>query len=81
MAKIAVEAGLTDVRTALESKGYDVVMLRQESDAQQCDCCVISGVDRNVMGMQDIVIEGPVINGDGMDAHQICAEVENRLGH
>ncbi|GGE32542.1 UPF0180 protein [Pullulanibacillus camelliae] len=81
MAKIAVEEGLTDVQEALKSKGYDVVTLRQKSDAKQCDCCVISGVDRNVMGMQDIAIEGPVIDCDGMDANQVCEEVEHRLSH
>jgi len=81
VAKIAVEVGLTDIRKALESKGFDVVMLKQESDAQQCDCCVISGIDRNVMGMQNTVIEGPVIDCNGMDTNQICEEVERRLGH
>ena len=79
MAKIAVEEGLTDIQEALKSKGHDVVPLRQEADAKQCDCCVISGTDENVMGMQDVATESPVIDCRGMDANQVCEEVEHRL--
>ncbi|GGH74133.1 hypothetical protein JOD43_000213 [Pullulanibacillus pueri] len=79
MAKIAVEETLTDVQQALEEKGYQVVPFRQEADAKDCDCCVISGVDENVMGVQDIVTEAPVIDCRGMDANQVCEEVEHRL--
>ncbi|WP_078547428.1 YkuS family protein [Litchfieldia alkalitelluris] len=80
MAKIGVEGSLTDVQQALQEKGYEVVQLRQENDAQGCDCCVITGLDSNVMGMADSVIKGPVIEANGLTAEEICQQVENRVG-
>src|SRR4051812_38710806 len=40
MAKIGVEQSLGQVQEALREKGHDVIELKQESDAQNCDCCV-----------------------------------------
>lgn len=79
MAKVGVEQSLTNVQQVLREKGYDVVELRQESDASGCDCCVISGLDTNVMGMQDTKTKGSVIEASGLSADEICREVENRL--
>ncbi|MBS4209896.1 YkuS family protein [Bacillus sp. FJAT-50079] len=79
MAKIGVEQGLTNVQQALNEKGYDVVPLHNESDASGCDCCVVSGMDSNVMGMQTISIEGPVIEASGRSADEVCQEIEHKL--
>ncbi|MBM7645697.1 glutamine amidotransferase PdxT [Scopulibacillus daqui] len=79
MAKIAVEDSLTAVKDALENKGHEVITLKSESDAKGCDCCVVTGGDVNVMGIQDIVIEGPVIDARGLNANEVCEEVESRL--
>lgn len=79
MAKIGVEETLTDVRNALEEKGYEVMTLEREADADGCDCCVISGQDENVMGIQDVETQGPVIDARGMSAKDVCEEVEQRL--
>ncbi|MDT8859202.1 YkuS family protein [Alkalihalobacillus sp. MEB130] len=81
MPKIGVEQSLTDVQQELQSKGYDVVQLKQEQDAQGCDCCVITGQDQNVMGIQDAAIQGSVINAHGMTAQQVCQVVEEKMGH
>lgn len=79
MAKIGVEQSLTNVTRALRDKGYDVVELKQESDARNVDCCVVTGLDSNVMGMQDTITKAPVIEARGMSADEVCREVENRL--
>ncbi|MGO4887964.1 YkuS family protein [Anaerobacillus sp. MEB173] len=79
MPKIGVEQSLTNVQEALKQKGYDVVQLQQENDAQGCDCCVITGQDENVMGIQNAQIKGSVINAHGMNADEVCQEVESRL--
>ena len=76
--RIAVEDTLSDVAQALQSKGYEVVSLKQESDASGCDCCVVSGQDQNVMGMQSVSTQGSVINADGMTADQVCQQVDSR---
>lgn len=79
MAKIAVEQSLTQVQQALQERGHEVVQLQQEQDAQNCDCCVITGQDANVMGMQDAVTKAPVIDAHGMSADEVCDAVESRL--
>ncbi len=79
MAKIGVEQSLTAVQEALQSRGYDVVQLKQENDAQGCDCCVITGQDQNVMGIQNIVTNGSVINAHGLTAEEVCEQVEKKL--
>lgn len=79
MARIGVEGTLSDVQGALKEKGYDTVELRQQQDANNCDCCVISGQDKNVMGMQDASFSGSVINAQGMSAEEVVKEVENRI--
>jgi hypothetical protein len=79
MARIGVEQSLSNIQQALRDRGYDVIELKQESDTQGCDCCVISGLDSNVMGMQDTSIEGSVIEANGLTADEVCRQVENRI--
>lgn len=79
MAKVGVEGSLTDVQQALQERGYEVVQLKQENDAKGCDCCVLTGLDSNVMGMADTVTAGSVIEANGLTAEQVCQEVESRL--
>ncbi|RLL45178.1 YkuS family protein [Oceanobacillus piezotolerans] len=80
MARIGVEGTLTDVKEALMELGHEVVELKSESDAQNCDCCVISGQDKDVMGMADISTQGSVISAHGLNAEDICQMVNERLG-
>ncbi|MGN1402533.1 MAG: YkuS family protein [Bacillus sp. (in: firmicutes)] len=79
MEKIGVEQSLTNISSALRDKGYDVIELRQQSDAENCACCVVTGLDQNVMGIANTVTSAPVIDADGMTAEQVCSEVESRL--
>ncbi|SEB11119.1 Uncharacterised protein family (UPF0180) [Thalassobacillus cyri] len=79
MSKIAVEESLSDISSALQQKGYDVITLKNEQDVQGCDCCVISGQDKNVMGMADASTQQSVINADGSTAEEVCQQVEQRL--
>ncbi|MCR8848878.1 uncharacterized protein UPF0180 [Bacillus sp. V-88] len=77
--RIGVEQSLTNVVEALRAQGHEVVELKQESDANGCDCCVVTGMDTNVMGIQNVATQGPVIEASGLSADQICQEVESRL--
>ena len=79
MAKIGVEQSLTNVQQALREKGHEVIQLTQESDSNGCDCCVVSGVDNNVMGMQDTSLKASVIDSSGLSADEVCQLVESRL--
>lgn len=79
MARIAVEPSLTDVKDALMQMGHDVVDLNTEDDAAYSDCCIISGQDKDVMGIANTVIAGPVINAQGNSADEISQMVEQKL--
>jgi len=79
MARIAVEGTLTDVKTALMEMGHEIIDLHTEKDAEHCDCCVISGQDKDVMGVQNASIAGPVINADGQSAEDVCRMVNHKL--
>ncbi|WEG11771.1 YkuS family protein [Pullulanibacillus sp. KACC 23026] len=79
MARIAVEESLTAVSEALKDRGYEVVTLRSESDINGCDCCVVTGQDRDVMGIQTTATKSPVIDATGMSADDVCEAVEQNL--
>ncbi|MEC5426022.1 YkuS family protein [Virgibacillus sp. C22-A2] len=79
MARIGVEGTLTDVKEALMEMGHEVVDLRSAEDAAYCDCCIISGQDKDVMGMATTSIAGPVINAAGHNAEDITQIVNEKL--
>ena len=79
MSRIGVEGSLQNVVQALREKGHDVVELKQESDAQGCDCCVLTGLDSNVMGISNAVTQGSVIEANGLSADEVCQQVESKL--
>ncbi|WP_047982158.1 YkuS family protein [Ornithinibacillus contaminans] len=79
MARIGVEQSLTDVKEALMEMGHEVIDLKSEADTAHCDCCVITGLDQDVMGMSNTSIAGPVISAEGQDAQAICQMVNDKL--
>ncbi|MED4403776.1 YkuS family protein [Metabacillus fastidiosus] len=79
MKKIGVEQSLSNVTSALQEKGYEVITLKNEHDAKGCDCCIVTGQDTNVMGIQNTVTPASIISAEGMTANEICNEVEERL--
>lgn len=80
MAKVCVEDNLGNVKDVLQRNGFEVVSL-QGNQIPACDCCVISGVDQNVMGMADRATEVNVINAEGLTAEEVLDEVRQRVRH
>lgn len=80
MPRVGVEESLSNITDALREKGYDVIELKQEADVQGCECCVVTGLDSNVMGMADTSIKGPVIEANGLSADEVCRQVDQRMG-
>lgn len=79
MSKIGVEQSLTNVKDALRAKGYDIVELKQESDARDLDCCVITGLDKDVMGIQNTSNKGSIIEANGLTADEVCQQVDEKM--
>ncbi|SDW08699.1 Uncharacterised protein family (UPF0180) [Marininema mesophilum] len=74
--RVAVEEGLSNVREYLTNQGYEVVSM---SDEGGCSCSVITGEDKNVMGMQDTSTDMSVINADGMTPEEVYQAVQARI--
>lgn len=78
MPRIAVEGNLHNVQKALKNSGFDVITLESSQELANCDCCVISGVDQNMMGVETTTSNIPVISAEGMNEQQIVDKVRSR---
>lgn len=74
---VAVEDGVSAViREALEKDGFIVV---SPGAVGQLDATIISGMDANAMGMQDISGNSVVINAAGKTPEQVLSELKKRV--
>jgi len=74
---IAVEDNLGPVKEFLSARGCQVVSVEQARN-RGVDAIILSGADENLMNMQDVVINVPIINASGRTAEQIWQSL-NRL--
>lgn len=74
---IAVDDKIAGVRQALEDSGYQVQELSQGWD--RATVIVVSGMDNNFLGRQDIVTRAPVINAGGREIDEVIADVNRVL--
>jgi hypothetical protein len=81
MAKVAIEQTLGNVRSFLEENQFEVVDLdlNQQAQAQDVSCYIISGQDKDVMGMADIQTDLPVINARGLTESEVLQQVQERV--
>lgn len=75
---VAVEDGLDNIREALEEAGFLVVGMDPE-DLSRADAVVISGGDIDVLQMEDIEADVPVISAEGRSADEVVDDVSERL--
>ncbi|WP_050615203.1 YkuS family protein [Bacillus testis] len=79
MKKIGVEESLTNIQDALTQQGYDVVQLHSEADAQNVDCCIVTGLNSNMLGIDDTSTKASVIEASGLSADEVLHELEQKL--
>jgi len=72
---IAVEDSLSPVKNALQQEGYDVTYLGDN----RSDAIIISGMNENFMGMEDIRQDVPVINAQGKSTEEVIEELKNKM--
>ena len=82
--RVAVSDSLSPLKQMLHRAGYDVVNLENEAvlsetGMSEYDAVVVSGVDVNLMGMQDISGRSVVINATGKSPLEILEELRSRL--
>ncbi|NLJ85181.1 MAG: YkuS family protein [Firmicutes bacterium] len=71
---IAVDDKMGSVKRALQDSGYDVQDLSR--GWEHAAAIVISGLDEDFLGIQDIVSKAPVIDASGKDVNEVVADVE-----
>ncbi|MDB5084530.1 MAG: hypothetical protein JWN30_1416 [Bacilli bacterium] len=77
--RVAVEDNLSPVSDYLKNQGYQVDSLDDANlGAANSDysAVVISGADQNVMGIQNVAINCPVINAEGLTPTEIHERIE-----
>ena len=77
MKRVAIEQSLQQVSDFLASKGYEVTNLDGENN--QYDAAVISGQDKDVLGMQEATNQAPVINAQGLTAEEVYQQLSNHF--
>lgn len=77
--KIAVEETLTNVRDYFIEKGYKVDSFSSNEisklKSQDYDAVVISGAERDFLGISDTLTELPVIDASGMSAEAVFSNI------
>ncbi|KRQ87999.1 hypothetical protein ABG79_00164 [Caloramator mitchellensis] len=78
--KIAVERSLQNVRQLFESQGYKVDMfddtqLHEIKSSTQYDAIIISGGNRDFLGIHETETNTPVIDASGLSAQSILDRV------
>lgn len=79
MKRVAVERGLQPVKSYLEEQGCQVVDMTSSSSYQDAACIVLTGGDQNLMGIETIEVDVPVVNADGLSPEQVFQRVQNYL--
>ncbi len=76
--KVAIELGLTNVKSYLNEKGYSVEDINfgdVSKDLQNYDAIVVTGQNSNFLGYEETQTKAVVIKADGLTPEQ----VENEL--
>ncbi len=72
---IAVAEKLSGLKEALVAHGYDVIGLEEEN-LRKVAAVVVTGVDKDMMGMQDIKTRVPVINAAGKSSSEVVSDID-----
>lgn len=78
---IALEEGLRRLQQPLKEAGFSTVEMDKEGKMgwQQADLVIVSGLNDNLMGIQNIETQVPVIRAAGLTAGEIINLARERL--
>jgi galactitol-specific phosphotransferase system IIB component len=82
-AKVAVEADLTNVSNYLEEQGYQIIEFTHSDeiaeDLREVDAIIISGMQENLLGMEDVETTAIMIKASGLSPEEIGDMLEQQL--
>lgn len=81
MARIAIEQALSRIRTLLEQNQFETVDLNlsQQTYVPGISCYIISGMDKDFMGITNKQADLPVINAHGMTDDEVLQQVKEHV--
>jgi putative N-acetylmannosamine-6-phosphate epimerase len=82
MVKVAVSPVLSHIKEHLSEEGIEVINFENKNFARlpgEVSAIVISGLDNNFLGMEDIQASIPVINAEGRTPEEISTEIRKRV--
>lgn len=74
---IAVEDNLGPFKEYLAAQGCQIVDV-SKAEGRDVDAIVLSGSDINIMGIQDIIAQAPVINAAGLRPEEVWMQIKQR---
>lgn len=81
--KVAVESSLSNVSDYLTNQGFDVLEFQHNQEIKgkiaEVDAVVVTGMDENLLGIQDIETSAPVIEASGLTPAEIGAMIDQRI--
>lgn len=72
---VALDDGLAPVKNYLTEQGCQIINIDAAKN-QQVDAVILSGMDENFLGMEDIMIDAPVISANGMTPEEIWRDIQ-----
>lgn len=84
MKKVAVQKGLSPVKSYLENSGYSVKEFDNRKKTadnylNKFDAVVVTGESENIMGIEDATTNASIINADGMTPEDVKNEIERKF--
>jgi hypothetical protein len=81
--KVAIERNLRNVKDYFESQGYKVDIfedteLEDIKTGNKYEAIILSGGNKNLMGMQDTLTSIPVVDASGMTPEEILNRVNDK---
>lgn len=73
---VAVEAGLQNVSKYLQNEGFNVVKLDKKG-LSHADMVVLTGGDKDFLGMEDVKTLRPVIDATGLSPEEVLKQINN----
>lgn len=80
MPVIAIEQSLKKMEKFLRANGMDVVGISTNA-ASDADAYVISGMDRDILGMAEAATGSPVINAEGKTPQEVLQQINQSIPH
>ena len=83
MKKVAIQNGLSSIKDYLSKEGYTVKEFdNRKKNAgnflDKYDAVVVTGVNQNIMGIEDTISSTTIIDATGMTAEEVKARIDEK---